>query len=61
MMTNTKEIITFVLRQFVLKVDKKDYPQVYLEQCKYKIKRKKPIDFINAQVDLSSDDSKEFR
>ena len=60
-MTNTKEIITFVLRQFVLKVDKKDYPQVYLEQCKYKIKRKKPIDFINAQVDLSSDDSKEFR
>ena len=25
----------------VLKVDKKSYPQVYLEQCKYKIKKKK--------------------
>ena len=30
----------------VLKVDNKNYPQVYLEQCKYKIKRKKPVDFI---------------
>ena len=41
----------------VLKVDKKNYPQVYLEQCKYKIKRRKPVDFIDAEVDLSSDDS----
>ena len=42
---------------FVLKVDKKNYPQVYLEQCKYKIKRIKPIYFNNAKADLSSDDS----
>ena len=41
----------------VLKVDKKNYPQVYLEQCKYKIKRKTPVDFTDAEVDLSSDDS----
>ena len=41
----------------VLKVDKKNYPQVYLGQCKYKIKRRKPVDFIDAEVDLSSDDS----
>ena len=34
----------------VLKVDKKNYPQVYLEQCKHKIKRRKPIDFIDAEV-----------
>ena len=38
----------------VLKVDKKN-PQVYLEQCKYKVKRRKPVDFIDAKVDLSSD------
>ena len=25
----------------VLKVDKKYFPQVYLEQCKYKVKREK--------------------
>ena len=41
----------------VLKLDKKNYLQVYLEQCKYKIKRRKLVDFINAEVDLSSDDS----
>ena len=41
----------------VLKVDTKNYPQVYLEQCKYKVKRKKPVDFIDAELDLSSDDS----
>ena len=41
----------------VLKADKKNYPQVYLERCKYKIKRRKSVDFIDAEVDLSSDDS----
>ena len=41
----------------VLKVDKKNFPQVYLEQRKHKIKRRKPVDFIDAEVDLSSDDS----
>ena len=41
----------------VLRVEKKDYPQVYLEQCKYKIKRRKLVDFIDDEVDLSSDDS----
>ena len=41
----------------VLKVDKKNYPQVYLEQCKYKIKRRKQVDFIDDEVDLSSDNS----
>ena len=42
---------------FVLKVDKKNYPQVYLQQCKYKIKRRKSVDFIDAELDLTSDDS----
>ena len=41
----------------VLKINKKYYSQVYLEQCKYKIKRRNPLDFIDAQVDLSSDES----
>ena len=42
----------------VLKVDKKNFPQGYLEQCKYKIKRRKLVlDFIDAEVNLSSDDS----
>ena len=41
----------------VLKVDKKNYPRVYLEQCKYKIKRRKPVDFTDAEVYFSSDNS----
>ena len=47
--------IAAICNDSVLKVDKKNYTQVYLEQCKYKIKRK-PVDFIDAEADLSSDD-----
>ena len=38
----------------VLKIEEKNHPEVYLEQWKYKIKRRKPVDFIDAEVDLSS-------
>ena len=34
----------------VLKVDKKVYPQVYLEQCKYKLKKRRPVDFIDIDI-----------
>ena len=34
----------------VLKVDKKVYPQAYLEQCKYKLKERKPVDFIDTDI-----------
>ena len=37
----------------VLRIQKKNYPQVYLEQCKYKVKRRKPVNFIDAEVNLS--------
>ena len=39
----------------VMKIEKKVYPQVYLEQCKYKLKKKKPVYFINTEVELSSE------
>ena len=39
----------------VLKTDKKNYPQVYLEQCKHKTKKKELVNFIDDEVDLSSD------
>ena len=52
-----KERNHYICNDPALKVNKKNYPQVYLEQCKYKIKRRKPVDFIDAEVDLSSDDS----
>ena len=40
----------------VLRVDKKSYPQVYLEQCKYKMKKKELKSFIDYEVDISSED-----
>ena len=39
----------------LLRVEKKNYPQAYLEQCKYKRKKKKMPEFID--VDLESDSS----
>ena len=39
----------------VLKIDKKNYPQIYLEQCKYKIKKRELKSFTDYEVDLSSD------
>ena len=54
---NVRKPIAAICIGSVMKVEKKSYPQVYLEQCKYKIKRRKPVDFIDAEIDLSSDDS----
>ena len=34
----------------VLKIDKRAYPQAYLEQCKYKLKKRKPINFIDFEI-----------
>ena len=41
----------------VLKIDnKKAYPQAYLEQCKYKSKKRKPVNFIDFEIiDKDSD------
>ena len=41
----------------VLKIDKKAYPQAYLEECKYKLKKSKPVSFIDSEtIDDDSDD-----
>ena len=40
----------------VLKFDKKAYPQAYLEECTYKLKKRKPISFIDFEI-IDDDDS----
>ena len=40
----------------VLRVNKKNYPEVYLEQCKYKMKKRELKSFIDCEVDISSED-----
>ena len=38
-----------------LKIGEKYYPQVYLEQCKYKVKKREMRNFIDYETDLDSD------
>ena len=39
----------------VLKINKKNYPQVYLEECKYKVKKIHTPRFINTELELDSE------
>ena len=39
----------------VMRMVKTNYPQVYLEECKYKIKKIQMSRFINAELDSESD------
>ena len=42
----------------VLKIEKKVFPQAYFEQCKYKLKKRKPVNFINLEIiDDDEDDN----
>ena len=41
----------------VMKIGKKNYPQVYLEECKYRVKKMQMSRFINAKLESNSDDS----
>ena len=39
----------------VLEIDKKNHPQVYLEECKYKVKKMQMSRFINIELKSDSD------
>ena len=43
----------------VMRMEKKNYPQVYLEECKYKIKKIQMSRFINTELDLDSESDSE--
>ena len=40
----------------VLKIDKKNHPQVYLEECKYRVKKTRMSRFINTDSESSDSD-----
>ena len=46
--------ITCITIDSVIKMNKKNYPQVYLEECKYKIKKIQTPRFINVELDSDS-------
>ena len=43
----------------VMRMDKKYFPQVYLEECKYKAKKRQMSRFINAELESDSDSDSE--
>ena len=43
----------------VMRMEKKNYPQVYLEECKYKIKKTKMTNFIKAELESDSESESE--
>ena len=43
-----------------MKMDKKNHPQVYLEECKYRIKKTQMPRFINTELKSDSDSELEF-
>ena len=44
----------------VIKIEKKNYPQVYLEECKYKIRKIQISRFINTELDSDSGSNAEL-
>ena len=43
----------------VMRMDKKNYPQVYLEECKYRVKKIQKSKFINAELESDSESDTE--
>ena len=43
----------------VMRMDKKNYPQVYLEECKYKVKKIQMSRFISAELESNSESDSE--
>ena len=43
----------------VMKMDKKNYPQVYLEECKYRVKKLQMSRFKNAKLESDSESDSE--
>ena len=44
----------------VMKMKKKNYPQVYLEECKYRMKKTKMSKFINTELESESESQSEL-
>ena len=51
--------IAFVTIDSVMRMEKKNYPQVYLEECKYRIKKIEMSRFINTKLKSQSESESE--
>ena len=51
--------LSLILLNSFVKVGKKYYPQILLEQCKYAVKKKNVINAINKELNLDESDDDE--
>ena len=47
--------IAYITIDSVMKMEKKNYPQIYLDECKYKIKKIKMLRFISTELESESE------
>ena len=47
--------IACIIIDSVMRMEKKKYPQVYLEECKHRIKKRKITEFIEAELESESE------
>ena len=47
--------ITCITIDFVITMEKKNYPQLYLKECKYKPKKKKLTKYIDTELESQSE------
>ena len=52
--------IACITTDSVMRMDKKNYPQVYLEECKYKIRKIQKSRFISTELDLDLESDSEL-
>ena len=53
--------IACITIDFVMRMEKKNYLQVYLEECKYKVKKTKMSKFIETELESDSESDSESR
>ena len=51
--------IACITTDSVMRMEKKNYPQVYLEECKYRMKKTKMTKFIEAELESESESESE--
>ena len=52
--------ITCITIDSVMRMKKRSYPQVYLEECKYRMKKTKITKFINTELESKSESDTEL-
>ena len=53
--------LSLIMLDSVVRVGKKYYPQVFLEECKYVKRKNKMVNYVNDDIDItSSDENDEF-